>query len=420
MYKKFKLKNGAKIVIAPMKSTKTVTVLVIVGTGSKNETNKIRGISHFLEHMFFKGTEKRPTKLDISKELDSVGGSYNAFTGKEHTGFWAKVDSKHCDLALDVISDMLLNSKLATEDIDSERGTIIEELNMFFDNPMMRIPFLFEEVLYLNNSMGWDIGGTKKTIKSVQKIDFMDYYKKYYTGDNIVIVVAGNFNEKLIKNKINQYFNSISKTKSKKQLKAYDKQIKPNVYLKYQKTDQSHLCLGVRGYKNGHKDKYALNLLSIILGGNMSSRLYMSVVEKGLAYYIYTSPESYNDVGYLASQTGVNNEKCLNAINIIIDEYKKIKNEKVGIEEIKRAKDYLKGQSVIALESSSSMASFFATQELDVGKILTPEEKFAKIDKVTAEDIQRVANDIFVDKKLNLALIGPFNNKKMFRKILKF
>ena len=190
--------------------------------------------------------------------------------------------------------------------------------------------------------------------------------------------------------------------------------------LKYKKTDQTHLCLGVRGYNTNHRDKYALSILSIILGGNMSARLYTSIVEKGWAYYIYTSPENYKDVGYFAAQSGVNNKKCLEAIKIILDEFKKVKEEEINAEEIKRAKDYIKGRTNIALESSDAVASFVANQEIDTGKILTPEEKFAKIDKVTADDLQRVANDIFVDNKLNLALIGPFKNKKVFEKILKF
>ncbi|MCK5413349.1 MAG: insulinase family protein [Candidatus Pacebacteria bacterium] len=419
MYKKTTLANGTRIILAPMKSTKTVTVLVIIGTGSKNETAKNRGISHFLEHMFFKGTQKRPTKLEIAKELDSVGGSYNAFTGKEHTGFWAKVDSKHCDLALDVISDMLLDSKLTNEDIDSERGTVIEELNMFFDNPIMRIPFLFEEVLYPNNSMGWDIGGTKETVGAMSRKDFVNYYKKYYTADNCVIAVAGNFDEKNIKKKIKKYFDSINETKAKKQIKVSGKQNEVEILIDYKKTDQSHLCLGVRGYKSDHKDKAVLSVLSVILGGNMSSRLYMSVVEKGLAYYIQTSSDNYRETGYLATQTGVNNKKCFDAIKLVIEEYKKIKNEKVSIAELQRAKDYIKGQTIIALESSNSVANFLAIQEMDNNKILTTEEKFARIDAVTPEDVQRVANKIFVEKGLNLAIIGPFKSKKSFEKILK-
>ena len=289
---------------------------------------------------------------------------------------------------------------------------------MFFDNPMMRIPFLFEEVLYPNNSMGWDIGGTKEAIETLKRRDFINYYKKYYTADNCVIVVAGNFDEKNIKKRIGKYFGNINKNKSKKQVKIRENQEKAEILLNYKKTDQTHLCLGVRGYKDDHKDKYILNILSVILGGNMSSRLYMSVVEKGLAYYIQTSPEYYKNTGYLATQTGVNNEKCFDAIKLIIDEYKKLKEEKVSAEEIKRAKDYLKGQSVIALESSSSVANFFASQGLDGDRILTPEEKFAKIDAVTPTDVQRVAKDIFVNNRLNLALIGPFKSKKVFSEIL--
>ena len=420
MHKKLKLKNGVRIILAPMKSTKTVTVLVMVGTGSKNENEKNRGISHFLEHMFFKGTKKRPSKLAISKELDKVGGIYNAFTGKECTGFYAKVDSKHCGLALDIISDMLLNSKFSAEDIESERGTVIEELNMFLDNPIMRIPFLFEEVLYPDHPMGWDISGTKETMNSVKRKDFINYYKKYYNSDNTVVAIAGNFKEKKIKDKIKKYFASLNKNKSKKQAKAFDRQTKPKIFLEYKKTDQTHLCLGVRGYNANHKDKYILSILSVILGGNMSSRLSISIVERGWAYYIYTSPETYKDVGYLAAQSGVNNEKCLEAIKIILDEFKKVKEEKISAEEIKRAKDYLKGQAIISLESSNSVANFFAGQELSTEKILTPAEKFAKIDAVTADDLQRVACDIFIDNKLNLALIGPFKDKKAFERILKF
>ena len=421
MYKKSKLKNGVRIITAPLKGTNTVTVLVMVNTGSKNENAKNRGISHFLEHMFFKGTEKRPTTLDISKELDKVGGAYNAFTGKEYTGFWAKTDKKHCDIALDVILDMLLNSKFSEEEIRRERGTILEELNMYLDNPMMHISDLFENLLYKNQPLGYDEIGNKKTITSVKRKDFIDYYKKHYTNDNIVVAIAGNFDKKKIRNNIKKYFNEAKSSGAKKQNKTYNKQNGPKLLIEYKKTDQTHLCLGVRGYGTNHKDKYVLSVLSVILGGNMSSRLFISVRERnGLAYYIYTSVADYKDVGYFAAQSGVNNKKCLEAIKIILDEFKKVKEEKISAEEIKRAKDYIKGRTNIALESSDAVASFVANQEIDTGKILTPEEKFAKIDKVTTDDLQRVANDIFVDNKLNLALIGPFKNKKAFEKILKF
>ncbi|MCK5122721.1 MAG: insulinase family protein [Candidatus Pacebacteria bacterium] len=421
MYKKSKLKNGLRIILAPMKSTKTVTVLVMVGTGSKNENEKNRGISHFLEHMFFKGTKKRPTTLDITKELDKVGGVYNAFTGKECTGFWTKTDKKHSSIALDIILDMLLNSKFSEEEIKRERGTILEELNMYLDNPIMHISDLFENLLYKDQPLGYDELGDKKTIASVKRKDFIDYYKKHYTNNNIIIAIAGSFSEKKIKNNIKRYFDKPKNNSVKKQNKTCDKQNNPKLFIKYKKTDQTHLCLGTRGYNTDHKDKYVLSILNIILGGNMSSRLFTSVRERnGLAYYIHTSTVDYKDVGYFVAQSGVNNKKCLDAIKIILDEFKKVKEEKISAEEIKRAKDYLKGRTNIALESSDAVASFVANQEMDTGKILTPQEKFAKIDIVTADDLQRVARDIFVDNKLNLALIGPFKDKKKFEKVLKF
>lgn len=421
MYQKSKLKNGVRIITVPLKSTKTVTVLVIVGTGSKNENEKNRGISHFLEHMFFKGTEKRPTALDISKELDGVGGVYNAFTGKEHTGFWIKADNKHCDLALEIVSDMLLNSKFSEEEIQKEKGTIIEELNMYMDTPMMFVSSLFENLLYANQPLGYDQLGNKKTITSIKRSDFVKYYNNHYISNNIVVAVAGNFNQKKINGKIAKCFGFASKKRIVKELKTYDRQNRPEIFLKYKKTDQTHLCLGARGYNLYHKDRYALDILSVILGGNMSSRLFISVREKrGLAYYIETSNEKYKDVGYLATQAGVNNEKCAQAIKIILEEYKKVGVEKISREEIDKAKNYLRGRMMISLESSDAMAGFAAIQEMDAGKILTPEEKLARVDAVTADDLKRVANDVFTNNKLNLALIGPFKDKKMFEKILKF
>jgi predicted Zn-dependent peptidase len=316
---------------------------------------------------------------------------------------------------------MLLNSRFSDKEIEKEKGTIVEEINMYLDNPIMRTPSLFENLLYFNQPLGYDELGNKKTVTSLNRNDFISYYKKYYTGNNIVIVLAGNFNKKEINKKLREYFGSIEKGKEKKRVITQDKQDRPKVLLEYKKTDQTHLCLGVRGYNVNHKDKYVLTILSVILGGNMSSRLFTSVREReGLAYYIHASSEQYQDVGYLAAQAGVNNNKCIKSIKIILNEYRKLREEKISNEEIKRAKDYLKGKTMISLESSDALASFAAVQEIESGRILTPKEKFAKIDAVTADDLQRVANDIFVDNKLNLALIGPFKNKETFERILKF
>ncbi len=422
MYQKHRLKNGIRIITASMRGTKTATVLVLVGTGSKNENKSNNGISHFLEHMFFKGTKKRPAKLDISKELDGIGGAFNAFTGKEYTGFWVKVDSRHLNIALDVLSDMLINSKFSPAEIEKEKGTILEEINMYLDTPMMNISDLFEKLLYQNQSIGWETLGTKKNVKNFKRKDFIDYYKNYYTGENIIIAAAGNIKNSDVAEKISKSFRTVKKSKPlANKLKAYDKQSKPALKLQYKKTDQAHLCLGVRGYNINHKDKNALDILSVILGGNMSSRLFLEVREKrGLAYSVHTSVENYQEVGYLVTYAGLNNNSLEEAIKIILREYKKMAKIKISGEEIKRARNYIKGKSLIALESSDAVASFVGHQEIATGKILTIHEKFAKLEAVTADDLLRVAKDIFVNEKLNLALIGPFKNKKKFENILRF
>lgn len=419
MHKKTIISSGASLVMVPLEHTNTVTILLLVRTGSKNETDENRGISHFLEHMFFKGTSKRPTTLDISKELDRVGGVFNAFTGKEYTGFWVKVNASNFDLAADVISDILLASKFDEKEIDKERGTIIEEMNMYLDNPIMYVPTLFENILYKGQPLGFDEIGNRETINSVQREDFVRYYDNYYSSKNIVIAVSGNIKMKDAASEIDKYFKGISKRKTANQALAYDEQYGPNMLLNRRKTDQTHICIGVRGCGIENKDKYAMNIISAILGGNMSSRLFTSVREKnGLAYYIHTNCENYKDVGYLVTQAGLSNEKCIKAIKIILEEYKKIRNSGINRDELEDAKEYLKGRMTIALESSDAMASFVAMQELYSGKILTPEEKFDKIDAVTVKDVKRVCEDIFVDSKLNLALIGPHKDDSGIRSIL--
>lgn len=419
MHTKSVISSGATLITVPLDHTNTVTILLLVRTGSKNESEKIRGISHFLEHMFFKGTVKRPTTLDISKELDRVGGVFNAFTGKEYTGFWVKVDSSNFDLAADVISDILLDSKFDESEIDKERGTIIEEMNMYLDNPIMYVPTLYENILYKDQPLGYDEIGNRDTINSVKRQDFIDYYENYYSSSNIVIAVAGDIKEMEVRAKMDKYFKNISKRTPAKQASAYDEQSHPNMLINSRKTDQTHICIGVRGYGIENEDKYAMNILSAILGGNMSSRLFTSVREKnGLAYYIHTNSENYKDVGYLVTQAGVSNEKCTKAIRIILEEYKKIRDFGVDKDELNDAKTYLKGRMTIALESSDAMASFVAMQELYSEKILTPQEKFDKIDNVSIDDIKRVSEEIFVDNKLNLALIGPFENDTEIKTIL--
>jgi len=422
MYKKTTLKNGLRLITVPMESANSVTVLILVGTGSKYETKDINGISHFLEHMFFKGTKKRPTTLKIAETLDRVGGEYNAFTSKEVTGFWAKVDKKHLDVALDWISDMFLNSKFEEKEIEREKGVIIEEVNMYLDTPMAYIGELWEDLLYKDQPAGWRVIGEKENILSFNRQKIVDYYKNHYSPSNTIVCVAGGIDKTKIEEKIQKYFKGIKKAKAQPKLKVKEAQKEPEVLIHNKKTDQTHFCLGVRAYDLFHPQKYALALMSIILGGNMSSRLFISVRERnGLAYSIHTSVDNSTDTGYLVTQAGIDHKNLEKSVELILKEYQSMKNIKISEGELQKAKDYLKGTMSLSLDSSDSQASFYTAQELLEEKILTAEEKFKRIDKVSVDDIKKVAEDIFLPKKLNFAVLGPLEEteKQKFKNLLK-
>ncbi|MEA3295916.1 MAG: pitrilysin family protein [Patescibacteria group bacterium] len=431
MINKTILKNKLRIITIPMKNAKTTSVLVLVGAGSKYETKSNNGISHFLEHMFFKGTKKRSNTLKISETLDRIGGKYNAFTGKEYTGYWAKVSSDYFDTALDWVSDILLNSQIKEQEINKERGVIIEEMNMYLDTPMIYIDDLWEQLLYGNQPAGWLIIGEKKNILKFKRKDFLNCLKQHYTAENTIICVAGNINKNSVENKIKKYFKNINTAIPEQKIKTIDapinsiqnfnsiKQTKPECLIHFKKTDQTHLTLGFRGYDLFSDKKYAQTMLATILGGFMSSRLFISVREKnGLAYRIKTLSESSTDTGYLATFAGIRNDKVEKAIELILKEYKIIKNKKISKQELEKTKNYLKGSLALSLESSDSMAFFHSTQELLTQKILTQKQINQKIDTITQQDILQTAKNIFIRENLNLALIGPFKDKTKFKKII--
>ena len=417
-YIKYRLKSGLRVILIPQANARSVTTLVGVGTGSKNEKKENNGVSHFLEHMFFKGTKKRPTPKDIAKVIDSVGGEQNAFTSKEMTGFWVKVQKEHLRLGLDVISDMLLNSKFSASALNRERGVIIEEINLYQDTPIYYISDIFEELLYGKQPAGRLIIGTKENILKVQRSDFLAYFRKHYLANNTVICIAGGFNLPEARKMIPRFFFSFRSGNEEERFKVHEKQKQPEVLAHYKKTDQTHLCLGVRSCNIFNKNRYAVKLLATILGGNMSSRLFMSLREKaGLCYYVRTTTDVNPDTGYLVTQAGVPNSKALEAVSIILKEYRLIRKN-ITRAELKQAKNYLFGKMLLSLESSDDLASYYISQELLENNIMTPEEQFKLFDKVSLPDIKRVAREIFVNEKLNLALIGPFKGKDSFLKEL--
>ena len=419
MFKKITLKNGLRIITMPQKSTQAVTVLVLVGTGSKYEKKDINGISHFLEHMFFKGTKNRPDKLEIAETLDKIGGIYNAFTGEDYTGYFAKVAASQLDVALDWVSDIFLNSLLPEKEMEKEKGVITEEINMIYDNPMAHVGVLWSKLLYGDQPAGWDIAGTKESVSRMTRQKLSDYMGSQYVASNTIVCVAGQI-KKDTEDKIKKYFSGSKDGSFAPKAKVVERQTQPECLLHFKETDQTHLCFGARAYNLFHPQRYAQDILGVILGGMMSSRLFMEVRDKlGLAYYIRTEAEANPDTGYLVTQAGVDNKNAEKAVAVILKEYKKISQERVSPKELKKVKDFTKGKMTLLLESSDAVASFCGIQALLEKDILTPEEIYAKINKVSAADVLKAAKDIFRPENLNLALVGPFKDKELFEKIIK-
>lgn len=432
VYQKSTLKNGLRIVDVPMPGVQSVTALIMVGAGSRYEEKKINGISHFLEHMAFKGTQKRPSALAISSLIDGIGGEFNAFTSKDHTGYYIKSAVKHLPLLVDVLSDMLLHSKLDEKEIEREKGVIIEEINMYDDMPMRKISDLYENLLYGDTTLGRDIAGIKEVIRSLKREDFVSYMDRLYKPNNMVIGIAGGIGDNLelrtknskpnekIKNLMEKYLGEWEKKKTPEFERIEEKQTKPALLLHHKDSQQAHLCLGFRTFKLDHPDRYILGVLTAIMGGGMSSRLFIQVRERrGLAYYVRSGNEHYQDTGNFVTQAGVDTGRIDDAIKVMLEEFAKIRDERVSTEELSKAKEFLKGRLTLELEDSRSVASLFADSELLEEKVRTPEEIMKGVDAVTAEDIRKVAKDIFIQKTLNLAIIGPYKEEGRFAKLLK-
>ncbi len=392
-----------------MNGTATATAVIMTGTGSRFENEAENGLAHFLEHMFFKGTKKRPTAQDISRELDTLGSSYNAYTAKDRTAYHAKVASEYLDTALDVLFDLFLNATLAPKEIRKEQGAVIQEIDMYEDMPMRTIDTVFDALLYGNNHpLGRTILGPKENIRAFTRRDFQRYLARNYSVVNTVIAIAGAFSEKKVLGKITRDFGSLPKSPKPLCSMWTGSQDAPRVHIKIKQTDQTQLMLGVSAYPYLHKDEYALAVLTTLLGGGMSSRLFSEVREKrGLAYSIYASIDKYTDTGNFTVQAGVEHEKLPKALSTILSELKKLKHAKVSAEELHRTKSYMKGTLALSLETSDAIAENAATALTTIGRIRPLMERLADIDAVSARDIQRVAQDIFKPERLNLAILGP-------------
>ncbi|MDQ3076081.1 MAG: insulinase family protein [bacterium] len=415
------LNNGLRVVIVPMKDNPTATVLVLVEAGSKYETRDVNGISHFLEHMCFKGTAKRPKGIDISKELDAIGSQYNAFTAQEYTGYYAKSDAKHFKKIFDVVSDIYLNSTFPEIEMEKEKGVIIEEINMYEDMPNRHVQDLMMGLLYGDQPAGWNIAGEKGNILGMKRDDFVKYKKEKYVPEATTIVVAGQVTEKEVMKEVKKVFGELSKKRKAKKEKTQEAQERPEVLVKWKETDQTHFVLGVRTYDLFHKHNATLSILSGVLGAGMSSRLFTKLREEmGVGYYVRAYNDVYTDHGFFQISAGVDNKRIEEVMHAVLEECRKLKNVLVGDGELEKVKECLIGNMKLSLESSDDIANFYGGQELLKKEIKNIEEKAKELRKITAKQIQNMARDIFKDEKLNLALIGPFKEKAQFLRILKF
>jgi len=424
MFQKLVLKNGMPVILAPKKDSQSVALFLIYKVGSRYEVSaKIHGISHFIEHLMFKGTKKRPSTLIISQELDGIGADYNAFTAKDHTAYHIKVNAENFNLACDILSDMLYNSVFDKVQLEHEKGVILEEIKMYEDLPMQYAETLFEREIFKGSALEHNIAGTRESVKGISRKDIIDYLQKYYAPQNAVLIIAGKI-DKNIKKTLAKYFVKPGLGQNFKPqakfAKLVNKQKQAQAILDYKKTNQAHIALGFPAYSYFDPQIYALYILSTILGGNMSSRLFINVREKqGLCYYIRAQADVYEDTGDLQIRAGLDINKLDKGIKIIGDNLRALKEKGITDEELAKAKKFIKGRLILQLEEANDLAEFYGREFLLARNLTTPEQKIKKILAVTKKQVNQAAKDIFQKQKMNLAMISPFKDKNKFINLIK-
>jgi predicted Zn-dependent peptidase len=417
VYERKALDNGLRVVTADLPHAQSVTVMLMLAAGSRYETTETNGIAHFSEHMFFKGTERRPSARQIAGEIDSIGGEFNAFTGKEYTAYYVKCAAEHRDVALDVLVDMLRHSRFAEDEIEREKGVIVEEMNMYFDTPRDFIGGVYEELLFGDQPLGWDIIGRKETVRGATRDTFLGYLDHWYKPARMVLGVAGRTGDDVLE-RAQELLGDLPAAETGEPAPAQP-YANGRVKVFTKPSDQAHICLGVHSYPLAHPDRYALQLLATVLGGGMSSRLFTEVRERrGLAYYVYGLNHSYTDAGSLYAQAGVDIARIDDAVSTIAAELRQIAAEPVPAEELEKARSFAKGRFVLQLESPQGLILFGLRKEVLERRAPDPAEVLAGLDAVTGEDISRVAADLIAEERLRLAVIGPFDDAERFDKLL--
>lgn len=414
-----KLPNGLRIVLVPMPGNNTVTVLTLVAAGSKYETRQQSGLSHFLEHMCFKGTTKRPTAMDITYELDSLGAQANAFTGQEYTGYYAKSDVKHFHQVLDIVADVYQNSTFPSSEIEKEKGVIIEEINMYADMPDEIASENLEKLMYGDTPAGRSIAGDIPTVQKMSRKDFVNYHRKFYTAENTVIVVSGGIDEKIIPI-IKQAFGGVVKKTKNKKPKTSDKQSGRGIMIHKKSTQQTHLAIGFRGYDMYHSDEVTASVLASVLGSGMSSRLFQKLREEmGVCYYVYANHQSTIDTGMFKIAAGVTNARTAEVVGVLLDECRRLTTELVPAAELQKVRDMIRGRMTLGLESSNSWAMYYGGQVVHDKPLQTIDEQLKKLEKITPQDLQKIAKKIFTEKRMNISIVGPSVKQGEIEKVFK-
>ncbi|HID86684.1 MAG TPA: insulinase family protein [Anaerolineae bacterium] len=409
MYQKTTLDNELRILTAEMPHIRSVTVGFFLGVGSRYEPDELGGISHFIEHMLFKGTEKRPTAKEIAVAIEGIGGVFNASTGREMTTYWAKVAQPHLPIALDVLVDMLRHARFDPQEVEKERRVIIEEINMTRDTPDEWVFSLANRLLWPGHPLGRDVAGTRESVGGVGRKDLLATLRRYYHPRNAVVAVAGNIQHEEVVDRIAEYLGDWEPGEISSYLPLEDEQREPRAFVEGRDTEQAHLCLNVPGVSYTHPDRFTFQMLSAVLGQGMSSRLFLEIRERqGLAYSVHSYHSHFQDTGVMGVYAGVDPRRIEKAVTAILAELDRLRQEPVEEEELTKTKEFAKGRLMLHMENTHAVAAWLGSQELLTGEVLTVDEVVERIDAITAEELQRVAQELFRPDRLNLAVIGPF------------
>jgi predicted Zn-dependent peptidase len=415
VFERHTLSNGLRVLTAPLPHAQSVACFIMLAAGSRYEEPTNRGIAHFAEHMFFKGTERRPSSRDLTTIVDGIGGEFNAFTSKEYTGYYVRCAGADRDTALDVLVDMLRHSKFDPDEVEREKGVILEEMNMYYDTPRDYISSVYEELMFGDNPLGWETLGTKETIRAATRDTFLDYVGHWYNPPRMVVGVSGMIGDDLLPTLEGLLGDMGGNGADGLAPVDIKRDTTPAVRVHRKDSDQAQVCLGVPSYPLEHPDRYALQMLATVLGTGMSSRLFLEVRERrGLAYYVYGLNHSYTDAGSLFAQGGVDLARVDEAVKVIVEQFRLLAEQPVPSDELEKSRSLAKGRFVLQTESPQGLILFGLRREVLEGQTIEPEELLAKLDEVTAEDVQRVAQDVIARNAMRLAVIGPFDDDERF------